>query len=150
MIDYEREPKSDIAFVDMKSFYASVECASRGLHPLKTSLCVMSRADNSNGLILASSPLFKEVFGKSNVGRAYDLPFDIHTRKFSYYNAKGKVYRQTLLIFDSLRSGRERQLLFRLVWIYILKKILKSSIFFSNTGVSKISCPTQLMKGSLT
>ncbi|MGQ7441421.1 Y-family DNA polymerase [Streptococcus suis] len=88
MIDYSREPKSDIAFIDMKSFYASVECVSRGLHPLKTSLCVMSRADNSGGLILASSPIFKEVFGKSNVGRAYDLPFDINTRKFSYYNAK--------------------------------------------------------------
>lgn len=86
--DYSREPKSDIAFVDMKSFYASVECVERGLHPLKTSLCVMSRADNSVGLILASSPMFKKVFGKSNVGRAYDLPFDINTRKFSYYNAK--------------------------------------------------------------
>ena len=86
--DYSREPKSDISFVDMKSFYASVECVERGLHPLKTSLCVMSRADNSNGLILASSPKFKEVFGKSNVGRSYDLPFDIYTRKFSYYNAK--------------------------------------------------------------
>ncbi|HFI0081936.1 TPA: Y-family DNA polymerase [Streptococcus suis] len=86
--DYSREPKSDIAFVDMKSFYASVECVERGLHPLKTSLCVMSRAENANGLILASSPMFKMVFGKSNVGRSYDLPFDIHTRKFSYYNAK--------------------------------------------------------------
>ena len=86
--DYSREPKSDIAFIDMKSFYASVECVSRGLHPLKTSLCVMSRADNSAGLILASSPMFKKVFGKSNVGRSYDLPFDIHTRRFSYYNAK--------------------------------------------------------------
>ena len=86
--DYSREPKSDIAFVDMKSFYASVECVDRGLHPLKTSLCVMSRADNSNGLILASSPMFKKVFGKSNVGRSYDLPFNIHTRKFSYYNAR--------------------------------------------------------------
>ncbi len=32
--------------------------------------------------------MFKKVFGKSNVGRSYDLPFDIHTRKFSYYNAK--------------------------------------------------------------
>ena len=31
--DYSREPKSDIAFVDMKSFYASVECVERGLHP---------------------------------------------------------------------------------------------------------------------
>ena len=58
------------------------------LHPLKTSLCVMSRADNSTGLILASSPMFKKIFGKSNVGRAYDLPFDIKTRKFSYYNAR--------------------------------------------------------------
>lgn len=86
--DYSREPKSDIAFVDMKSFYASVECVERGLHPLKTSLCVMSRSDNSNGLILASSPMFKKVFGKLNVGRSYDLPFDIHTRKFSYYNAR--------------------------------------------------------------
>ncbi len=92
--DYSREPKSDIAFIDMKSFYASIECVERGLHPLKTSLCVMSRADNSNGLILASSPMFKKVFGKSNVGRVCDLPFDIHTRKFSYHNAK----RQGLVI----------------------------------------------------
>ena len=59
--DYSREPQSDIAFVDMKSFYASVECVERGLHPLKTSLCVMSRAENANGLILASSPIFKKV-----------------------------------------------------------------------------------------
>ena len=64
--DYSKEPRSDIAFVDMKSFYASVECVARGLHPLKTSLCVMSRADNSAGLILASSPTFNKVFGKSN------------------------------------------------------------------------------------
>ena len=86
-IDYSREPQSDIAFIDMKSFYASVECVARGLNPLRTSLCVMSRADNSAGLILASSPMFKKVFGKSNVGRSYDLPFDIKTRKFNYLNA---------------------------------------------------------------
>lgn len=87
-IDYSREPKSDIAFVDMKSFYASIECVERGLHPLNTSLCVMSRADNSSGLILASSPTFKKVFGKGNVGRAYELPFDVNTRKFDYLRAK--------------------------------------------------------------
>ena len=28
--DYSKEPRSDIAFVDMKSFYASVECVARG------------------------------------------------------------------------------------------------------------------------
>lgn len=81
--DCSREPKSDIVFVDMKSFYASVECVERGLHPLRTSLCVMSRVDNSNGLILASSPMFKKVFGKSNVERSYGLPFYIYTRNFS-------------------------------------------------------------------
>lgn len=87
-IDYSKEPHSDIAFFDMKSFYASVECVDRGLNPLTTSLCVMSRADNSEGLILASSPMFKKVFGKSNVGQSYDLPFNIKTLQFSYLNAK--------------------------------------------------------------
>lgn len=87
-IDYSKEPTSDIAFIDMKSFYASVECVQRGLHPLNTSLCVMSRSDNCNGLILASSPTFKEVFGKNNVGRSHELPFDPRTRRFDYNNAK--------------------------------------------------------------
>ncbi|OFK62681.1 DNA polymerase [Globicatella sp. HMSC072A10] len=87
-IDYSREPRSDIAFIDMKSFYASVECVELGLNPLTTSLCVMSRSDNSNGLILASSPLFKKVFGKKNVSRSYDLPFNIQTRRFEPYIAK--------------------------------------------------------------
>lgn len=86
--DYSKEPISDIAFIDMKSFYASVECVARGLHPLRTSLCVMSHAANSKGLILAASPIFKKVFGKSNVGRSYYLPFDVTTRRFSYENAK--------------------------------------------------------------
>ena len=44
--DCSREPKSDIAFVDMRSFYASVECVEHGLYPLRTLFCVMSRADN--------------------------------------------------------------------------------------------------------
>ncbi|HFI0638294.1 TPA: Y-family DNA polymerase [Streptococcus suis] len=86
-IDYSLEPKSDIAFVDMKSFYASVECVERGLNPLTTSLCVLSRDDHASGLILASSPVFKKVFGRDNVGRSHELPFDIQTRKFSFTNA---------------------------------------------------------------
>lgn len=60
--DCPREPKSDIAFVDIRSFYTSVECVGHGLYPLRISFCVMSRADNSNRLILASSPMFKKVF----------------------------------------------------------------------------------------
>ena len=84
--DYTKEQHRAIAFIDMKSFYASVECVERGLNPLTTSLCVMSQADNSGGLILASSPTFKQVFGKSNVGRSRDLPFYTTTHKFNYQN----------------------------------------------------------------
>lgn len=87
IIDYSKEPRSDIAFLDMRSFYASVECVERGLDPLTTSLCVMSSADNSRGLILAASPTFKRVFGMKNVSRSYDLPFDVTTRKFNFAKA---------------------------------------------------------------
>ena len=97
LIDYSLEPKSDIAFVDIKSFYASVECVKRNLNPLTTSLCVMSNSDNASGLILASSPTFKKVFGKKNVGRAFDLPFHVCDRKFNFQSA----LRQNLPITDS-------------------------------------------------
>ena len=44
---YELEPKRDILFIDVKSFYASVECVQRGFHPMKTMLVVMSQSDNT-------------------------------------------------------------------------------------------------------
>ncbi|MQW23410.1 ImpB/MucB/SamB family protein [Lactococcus sp. dk322] len=95
--DYEKEPRRAILFEDVKSNYASIECVQRGLPPLTTSLCVMSRADNSYGLTLASSPKFKEVFGKSNVSRARDFPFHLESRKFNYsawYKTHTDIYGQ--------------------------------------------------------
>lgn len=71
---YELEPKRDILFIDVKSFYASVECVQRGFHPMKTMLVVMSQSDNTgNGLVLAASPLAKKKLGISNVTRADNL-----------------------------------------------------------------------------
>ena len=73
--DYRLEPTRDILFIDVKSFYATVECSQRGLYPLSTMLVVMSQADNTgNGLILASSPIAKKELGISNVTRADNLP----------------------------------------------------------------------------
>lgn len=71
---YELEPHHDYAFIDMKSFYASCELVARGLHPLRDLLVVMSTADNTSGLILASSPKAKEVLGLRNVARIWELP----------------------------------------------------------------------------
>ncbi|ALV20818.1 MULTISPECIES: Y-family DNA polymerase [Carnobacterium] len=73
--DYSDEISSDILCVDVKSFYASVECVERGLHPLKTMLVVMSNAENAGGLVLAASPLAKKVLGISNVTRKRDIPY---------------------------------------------------------------------------
>ncbi|MCD5002652.1 Y-family DNA polymerase [Enterococcus saccharolyticus] len=74
-IDYSQEPIRDILFIDVKSFYATVECVSRNLDPLNTLLVVMSHSDHTdNGLILASSPKAKEILHISNVTRAEHLP----------------------------------------------------------------------------
>ena len=73
--DYQKEPLRDILFLDVKSFYATVECAARDLDPLTTMLVVMSTTDNTGkGLILASSPMAKAKLGISNVTRANHLP----------------------------------------------------------------------------
>ncbi|MFS7259523.1 Y-family DNA polymerase [Carnobacterium divergens] len=73
-LDYSNEPRSDMLCIDIKSFYASVECVERGLDPLKTMLVVMSNAESNGGLILASSPAAKKQLGISNVMRKFDLP----------------------------------------------------------------------------
>lgn len=78
--DYKREPSRDILCIDCKSFYASVECVERAIHPLAAKLVVMSYPSGSkvkrgSGLILASSPKAKASYGITNVSRARDLPF---------------------------------------------------------------------------
>jgi DNA polymerase V len=72
--DYEKEPRRTIFCIDVKSFYASVECVERGYHPLEKMLVVMSHAENTGGLVLASSPKAKEILGITNVTRKYDVP----------------------------------------------------------------------------
>lgn len=77
---YESEPKRVIFLIDNKSFYASVESVARGYNPLKTILVVMSEQANTNGgLILATSPLAKKLYGlQANVSRQRDLPDEKH------------------------------------------------------------------------
>ncbi|MCB5952279.1 Y-family DNA polymerase [Enterococcus sp. BWT-B8] len=72
--DYDKEERRDILCIDVKSFYASVECIQMGLDPLETMLVVMSNAENAGGLILSASPMAKSALGLSNVMRKWDLP----------------------------------------------------------------------------
>ena len=45
--------------IDMKSFYASVECVSRGLDPLKALLLVADESRSDATIVLAVSPALK-------------------------------------------------------------------------------------------
>ncbi|EAC8225564.1 Y-family DNA polymerase [Listeria monocytogenes] len=72
--DYSHAPRKDILCIDVKSFFASVECVKRGLDPLKAKLVVMSNADRAGGLVLAASPAMKKIHRIKTGSRMYELP----------------------------------------------------------------------------
>lgn len=62
--------------IDMKTFYASVECAERGLNPFETSLVVADPARGKNALCLAVTPKLKRL-GVKNRCRLSEIPKNI-------------------------------------------------------------------------
>ena len=62
--------------IDMKSFYASVECAERGLNPFTTNLVVADETRGQGSICLAISPKMKSL-GVKNRCRVYEIPKNI-------------------------------------------------------------------------
>ena len=58
--------------IDLKSFYASVECMERGLDPLNTNLVVADSSRTEKTICLAVSPSLKK-FGLSGRSRLYEV-----------------------------------------------------------------------------
>ncbi len=59
--------------IDLKTFYASVECADRGLDPLTTNLVVADRERGRSTICLAVSPAMKRL-GVRNRCRVFEIP----------------------------------------------------------------------------
>ena len=59
--------------IDMKCFFASVECAERGLNPFETNLVVADESRGTNALCLAISPKMKTL-GVKNRCRMSEIP----------------------------------------------------------------------------
>ncbi len=59
------------AAIDLKSFYASVECAERGLDPLDTNLVVADESRTDKTICLAVSPSLKAL-GISGRARLFE------------------------------------------------------------------------------
>ena len=59
--------------IDLKSFYASVECVDRGLEPLSTNLVVANEKNGPGAICLAVSPALKSL-GVRNRCRLFEIP----------------------------------------------------------------------------
>lgn len=66
----------NILCIDLKSFYASVECAVSGLDPFKTPLVVADKSRGGGSIVLAVTPYLKQL-GVPNRCRVYELPKNI-------------------------------------------------------------------------
>ena len=63
--------------IDLKSFYASVECVERGLDPMTTDLVVADPERGDKTICLAVSPSLKKK-GVKNRCRVFEIPSHIH------------------------------------------------------------------------
>ena len=59
--------------IDLKSFYASVECVERGLDPLTTNLVVADESRTEKTICLAVSPSLKK-YGIPGRARLFHIP----------------------------------------------------------------------------
>ncbi len=62
------------AVIDLKSFYASCECAIRGLDIFSTPLVVADPTRSINTIVMSTTPYLKEKYGVPNVCRVKSLP----------------------------------------------------------------------------
>ena len=74
--------------IDMKSFYASVECAERGLNPFETDLVVADPSRGQGGICLAITPKMKSR-GIPNRCRLFQIPDSI---KYEVARPRMKLY----------------------------------------------------------
>ena len=79
--------------IDLKTFFASVECVERGLDPFKTKLVVADEERGNGTICLAVSPLMKQL-GVRNRCRLFEVPKNLdfiiakpRMRKYIEYSA---------------------------------------------------------------
>ncbi len=63
----------NIICIDLKSFYASVECVDRGLDPLDTNLTVADESRTEKTICLAASPSLKKICGVGGRARLFEV-----------------------------------------------------------------------------
>ena len=93
--------------IDLKSFYASVECNERGLDPMTTNLVVADSSRTQKTICLAVSPSLKK-YGISGRARLFEAVQKVNEanaqrRKRAY---QGKLTGKSCDAREPLRGGR--------------------------------------------
>jgi len=78
------------ACIDLKSFYASVECRERGLNPLTTNLVVADESRTEKTVCLAITPSMKQ-YGLGGRARLYEVVQKV--REVNYQRKKANYYK---------------------------------------------------------
>ena len=81
--------------IDLKSFYASVECKERGLNPITTNLVVADNSRTEKTVCLAVTPALKE-YGISGRARLFEV-----IQKVKEINAYRKQARTRIGFYSS-------------------------------------------------
>ena len=76
LLSYNKDMQRLYLCIDLKSFYASVECAERGLDPFKINLVVADPTRGGGAITLAATPAIKKLGVKSR-GRIFEIPKNI-------------------------------------------------------------------------
>lgn len=96
-----------ILCIDLKSFFASVECVDRGLNPFTTPLVVANKKQGSGAITLAVSPYLKKQ-GIAGRTRLYEIPkhitYQIVDPRMKRYIEKSKEVVNIYLDFVSLED----------------------------------------------
>lgn len=91
--------------IDLKSFYASVECVERGLDPFQINLVVADPTRGDGAITLAASPAIKKL-GVPSRGRIFEIPKDIQyiiatPRMKLYMQYSARIYKIFLKYISS-------------------------------------------------
>jgi DNA polymerase V len=96
--------------IDLKSFYASVECKERGLDPIKTNLVVADSSRTEKTICLAVSPSLKQygIPGRVRLFEVIQKVREINANR--RYNAPGHILKGKSYEDDELKKHPEYEL----------------------------------------
>jgi len=96
--------------IDLKSFYASVECKERGLDPLKTNLVVADNSRTEKTICLAVSPSLKQ-YGIPGRARLFEVIQKVNeVNSIRKFNAPGHTLNGKSYLYDELKEHPEYEI----------------------------------------